>query len=237
MKKVLVTGVSRGIGLEFARQYLAAGHTVFGVSRNPRDSSELRLLGKKHNDRFFEYSMDVSDMDARYRFYDFLSAKTNNLDILINNAGVISGNEKTCQAFGRLDQEDLCKTLLVNSVSPLMIAELVFPLMKVSSKPVIVNISSDNGSITRKNQHGKYGYSASKAALNMMTKILSIDLRQYGITVISLHPGWVQTPMTTGEDAPLQPHESVKGMVAVIDSLDIDDSGQFLDWRGEEIPW
>jgi len=237
MKTVLVTGVSKGIGLEFAGQYLAAGNTVFGVSRNPQDASHLQRLSERYNDRFFVYSLDVSDVDARQRFYSFLSNNTVNLDILINNAGVISGNERFCQPFGNLDQDDLCKTMLVNSVSPLMMAELVFPLMKVSPKPIIVNITSDNGSISNKNQHGKYGYSASKAALNMITRILSIDLRQYGITVISLHPGWVQTPMTKGEQAPLQAFESVLGMVKVIDISDLNDSGRFLDWKGEEILW
>jgi len=237
MKKILVTGVSKGIGLEFARQYLGKGFTIFGISRNPGDTTELQTLSERYSDLLFVYSLDVSNVDARQGFYDFLSAKTNHLDVLINNAGVISGNERFCQPFGTLDQDDLCKTMLVNSVSPLMMAELVFPLMKVSSKPVIVNITSDNGSISKKNQHGKYGYSASKAALNMMTKILSIDLKQYGIIVISLHPGWVQTPMTEGEDAPLQPFESVNGMKEVIGSLEIKDSGRFFDWRGREIPW
>ena len=87
-----------------------------------------------------------------------------------------------------------------------------------------------------RNSGGKYGYCASKAALNMITKILSFDLREHGIVVISLHPGWVQTPMTRNEDAPLTPAESIEGMLQVIESLEMKDTGRFLDWKGNEIP-
>ena len=140
-------------------------------------------------------------------------------------------------AFGELQQDDLCRVLLVNSVAPLMMAEGVFPLLEKGSKPMVVNISSDNGSISMRNSGGKYGYCTSKAALNMITKILSFDLREHGILVLSLHPGWVQTPMTRNEEAPLTPAESIEGMLQVIESLEMEDSGRFLDWQGNEIPW
>jgi NAD(P)-dependent dehydrogenase (short-subunit alcohol dehydrogenase family) len=100
-----------------------------------------------------------------------------------------------------------------------------------------VNISSDNGSIERNHQTGKYGYCASKAALNMITTILSRELRDHGIKVIALHPGWVKTPMTRHEAAPLEPEESVLGMIRVIEALDSNSTGSFLDWRGERVPW
>jgi NAD(P)-dependent dehydrogenase (short-subunit alcohol dehydrogenase family) len=161
------------------------------------------------------------------------------LDILINNAGIASGNEERRYRFGELIQEDLCRCLLVNSVAPLMMTEKFFPLLEKGSKPLIVNISSDSGSIARKRGGGNtgYGYSSSKAALNMITKLLSDELRESGVIVVSLHPGWVRTTMLYCENAPLGPTESIGGMIRVIESLEMDDSGNFLDWQGHVIPW
>lgn len=129
------------------------------------------------------------------------------------------------------------RTLLVNSVAPLMMTEKVFPLLSKGTQSIVVNITSDNGSITRRNSRGKYSYCSSKAALNMITKILSRELMEYEIIVVALHPGWVRTPMTKNEDAPLEPSESIKGMLRVIQSLEMKDTGRFLDWKGNEIPW
>ena len=237
MKDILVTGGSMGIGLEFTRQYLLKGCRVFAASRKPADSKALQQLQAHYYDQLVIHQLDVGEEGSRGDFFEALWAETEKLDVLINNAGVISGNEQLSFPFGELQQEDICKTLLINSVAPLMMAEGVFPLLKKGSKPVVVNITSDNGSITMRNSGGKYGYCTSKAALNMITKILSFDLREHGIMVLSLHPGWVQTPMTRNEDAPLKPAESINGMLQVIESLEMEDTGRFLDWKGNGIAW
>ncbi len=118
-----------------------------------------------------------------------------------------------------------------------MITEKFFPLLKSSIQSKIVNISSDSGSIFRKKYPGSYGYSSSKTALNMITKILSIELKEFGIIVVSLHPGWVKTTMIYTDKAPLETEESISGMIQVIESLEIKDSGCFFDWKGNEMPW
>jgi NAD(P)-dependent dehydrogenase (short-subunit alcohol dehydrogenase family) len=102
---------------------------------------------------------------------------------------------------------------------------------------MVLNLSSLNGSIGRWDRTGKYSYTASKAALNMITKGLSFELREAGIRVVAFHPGWVRTRMTRKEPAPMDPEESVGGMLRVADSLTLEDSGRFLDWRGDEVPW
>ncbi len=237
MKEILVTGGSKGIGLEFTRQYLSNGSRVFAASRHPEDSQGLHQLKGEHGERLVVLGVDVGQEESRRNLFRALSSKTERLDLVINSAGVLSGNEEFSYSFGELRQEDLCKTILINSVAPLMIVEGVLPLLREGIDPVTVNISSDNGSITRKNHAGKYGYSASKAALNMITKILSVELMRYGIVVVSLHPGWVKTNMTRNENAPLEPEESIGGMMHVIESLSIEDTGRFLDWKGNEIPW
>lgn len=120
-----------------------------------------------------------------------------------------------------------------------MMTQRFFPMLKQGTKPVVVNMSSDSGSIARKKGGGDtgYGYSSSKTALNMMTKMLSHELREYGIIVVSLHPGWVRTTMLYCENAPLEPAESIGGMIQVIESLGMKDTGRFLDWQRDKVPW
>ncbi len=237
MKTMLITGGSRGLGLEFTKQYLKKGLQVFAASRNPARSTDLQQLKTSYDDQLAIYQLDVSDEESRHQLYQKMSEKIRKLDILINNAGIASGNEKFRYRFGELNQEDLCRSYLVNTVAPLMMTEKFFPLLEKGKKPVVVNISSDSGCISKKNREGSYGYSSSKAALNMITKILSIELRGYGIIVVSLHPGWVKTTMIYTKNAPLEPSESINGMIQVIESLEMKDTGRFLDWKGNEIPW
>ncbi|MFW9917082.1 MAG: SDR family oxidoreductase [Candidatus Thorarchaeota archaeon] len=239
MRTVLITGGSRGIGLEFAKQYLKKNYQVFAASRYPEKSAELQQLKAESDGLLTIYRLDVSNGESRHHFYQEISKQTGKLDILINNAGIASGNEKRRYQFGELSQEDLCRSLLVNAVAPLMIAEKFSPLLKNGTKPIIANISSNSGCITKKQGNGStgYGYSSSKAALNMFTKMLSLELRDSGIIVVSLHPGWVRTTMLYCENAPLEPLESISGMIQVIDSLELNSTGLFLDWKGNELPW
>jgi NAD(P)-dependent dehydrogenase (short-subunit alcohol dehydrogenase family) len=239
MRNILVTGGSRGIGLEFTRQYLNKGYRVFAASRRPEKSGELGQLKTDFGDRLSIYTLDVSIEDSRHQLFEQLSKEVEGLDILINNAGIASGNEKRRFQFGQLDQEDLCRCLLVNAVAQLMMTEKFTPLLKNGSNPIVANISSNSGSTTQKRAGGDtgYGYSASKAALNMMTKMLSHELKDPGIIVVAFHPGWVRTTMLYCENAPLEPAVSISGMVRVIESLKMGDSGKFIDWQGNELPW
>jgi len=239
MKNILITGGSRGIGLEFTRQYLMNGHRVFTASRNPEKSNELQKLKDNFNSRLSIFQLDVSDSDSRKILFQRISGEADKLDLLINNAGIASGNEKRRFKFGELDQDDLGRCLMVNSVAQLMMTEKFFPVLKNGTNPVVVNITSISGSIAQKQGGGDtgYGYSSSKAALNMMTKMLAHELRDSGIIVVSLHPGWVRTTMLYCDNAPTEPADSVGGMIQVIESLKIEDSGRFLDWKGNELPW
>ena len=239
MKNILVTGGSRGIGLEFTRQYLRRGHRVFAASRVPEKYSDLQKLKAKCEDRLFISQLDVGVEDSRHRLFRRLSKQVGKLDILINNAGIASGNERRRYRFGDLDQDDLCRCLLVNSVAQLMMTQQFFPLLEKGIRPIVANMASDSGSIARKRGGGNtgYGYSSSKTALNMMTKMLSHELKEYGIIVVSLHPGWVRTTMLYCESAPLEPAASIGGMIQVIKSLGMKDTGRFLDWQGNELPW
>lgn len=120
-----------------------------------------------------------------------------------------------------------------------MVTQKFFPLLEKGNNPKIINISSNSGCITKKEGNGStgYGYSSSKAALNMITKMLSNELKEHGIIAIFFHPGWVKTTMLYTENTPLETIESINGMIKVIESLDISATGKFLDWKGNEIPW
>jgi NAD(P)-dependent dehydrogenase (short-subunit alcohol dehydrogenase family) len=239
MKKILITGGSRGIGLEFARQFLAKGHRAFAASRYPEKSGALQELKAEFDQLLSICRLDVSDDRSRHRLFRQLSEEIGQLDLLINGAGIASGNETRRYPFGNLDQDDLCRCLLVNAAAPLMMTQEFFPLLEKGTEPVVANISSISGSIARKRAGGDtgYGYSASKTALNMMTRMLSHELQDRGIIVVSLHPGWVRTTMLYCENAPLEPAESIGGLIQVIESLKIKDSGKFIDWQGNELPW
>ena len=138
--------------------------------------------------------------------------------------------------FGELYKEDFTKVFQTNSIGPLLLAERLIDLIKRSPQARIINVSSQMGSITRKSYGGEYSYSASKAALNMFTKLMANDLRKDRVIVLSMHPGWVQTDMG-GTAAPIKPKESVQGMIAVIEKTTMKDTGKFLDYQGNELPW
>lgn len=238
MKRILVTGSSRGLGLEFVKQLLEKGNQIIACNRNPLKYPDLLELKNKFEDKLVLIDLDVSSKDSIDNAFTMISKEVDGLDILINNAGIRFGGEKYCDELGKLYKEDFCNIFTVNTVAPVLIVEKFLPLIKNGRNTVIVNISSTSGSIGRRSRKGGgYSYGASKAALNMISKSLSIDLEEDSITVISMHPGWVKTSMEYTENAPLTTYESIKGMNKVIEGLTIKDTGKFFDWEGNELPW
>jgi NAD(P)-dependent dehydrogenase (short-subunit alcohol dehydrogenase family) len=237
-KRILVTGSSRGLGLEFVKQFLHKGNFVIASSRKPQEYLELKRLKTDYKDNFFIVELDVSDKESRKQAFDIISKEMDGLDLLINNAGIRFGGEKYNDELGKLEKEDFCKIFQVNTVAPLMMTEKFLPLLNKGEDSKVINISSNSGCISKRSRKGGgYSYSSSKAALNMITKALSVELAEKGIIVVSLHPGWVKTTMEYTENAPLMPEESVKGLVKVIESLNMEDTGKFMDWQGNELPW
>jgi len=238
MKRILVTGSSRGLGLEFVKQLLDKGNQIIACNRNPLKYPDLLELKNKFEDKLVLIDLDVSSKDSIDNAFTLISKEVDGLEILINNAGIRFGGEKYCDELGKLHKEDFCNIFSVNTVAPVLIVEKFLPLIRNGRNPVIVNISSTSGSIGRRSRKGGgYSYGASKAALNMITKSLSIDLEEDSITVISMHPGWVKTSMEYTENAPLTTYESIKGMNRIIEGLSVKDTGKFFDWEGNELPW
>ena len=222
MPTILITGANRGLGLEFARQYAAAGWRVLATVRDP-------LSGRAVSDAGAEvYVADVADIASLRRLKTTLAGI--GLDIVLNNAGVYGQN----QDFGAVDADAFLRVMRVNALAPLQVAELFAD--QVPRGGIIAALSSKMGSVAENGSGGFYAYRASKAALNMVVKSLSLDLKDRGVVVVALSPGWVRTDMG-GANAPLQPSQAVAGMKAVLDQVNLNDSGKFFHFDGGEVAW
>ncbi len=221
---VLITGANRGLGLEWARQFHAAGARVIGTARRPEEAEELRGLGVRVE------PLDVTDPQSVRGLAERIGADA--VDILVNNAGAL-GRE---QSIETLDAEALENYFQVNCLGPMRVTQALLPALRRGERKLVVNITSRLASLELNAQGGYYGYRESKAALNMFTRSLARELAAEGFTCVALSPGWVRTQMG-GPQAPLSPQESVQAMRAVLEKLTPRDTGRFLDHRGETLPW
>ncbi len=232
MKRVLITGANRGIGLELASQCATRGDRVFATCRTPKRANELKDLGIQYPGQVTILPMDVTNLEQISKSASLVSDQVQALDILINNAGINLGDE----SLSEVDPDDLIKTLHVNAVGPILVAQHFRDLLQKGERPVIVNISSESGSLSKMTRFRGYGYYGSKAAENMFNRALAFDPETNGITVIAMHPGWVRTDMG-GPNAHLSTTESARGILKVIDGLLPEDNGKFYTWDGNEHPW
>lgn len=230
MATVLITGVNRGIGLEFLKQYAAAGWTVIGTCRDLAKAEAANVIAESR-DGVTLHSLDVTDVTAVNALAQSLSGTT--IDVLILNAGAMSQASAT---LGKIDAQDFLRILEVNVVSPLMCAQAFTPHVSASDRGVMVGLGSFLGSLTNNTDGSLYSYRASKSGIHAVMRSLSIDLRDAGVLAIPIHPGWVQTDMG-GENATISAEASVSGMRAVIEGLTPEKSGRLWTYAGEEMPW
>lgn len=230
----LVTGANRGLGLEFVRQLLARGRRVVATCRQPGRATALNALAGEHPGRLRVLPLDVADARSRaelVRELPLLDADAPlRIDLLVNNAGVLHSGER----FGNLTEATLEDSLRTNAVGPFLLVQALEPLLADGAR--VANLSSQLGSIARVARFGTPSYAISKAAQNMATAQLVHALAPRGIVVVALHPGWVRTEMG-GEGAEVAPEDAARGLLEVIAGLSQDDSGRFLDWQGQPLPW
>ncbi len=232
MIRVLITGASRGLGLEMTRQCLARGMRIFAACRDPQNAEDLIALEEGAPDQLTIVPLAVDDQASVEAARQLVGQRTPALDWLINNAGMYLRGERP----GRFTREAFRESYEINVIGPLMVVQAFLDLLRAGDSPRLVNVSSRMGSIARKTSGGDYSYSSSKTALNMISRLLANDLRPSGIIVLPMHPGWVRTDMG-GAGAPLSVEEAVGGMLQVIEGLTLADSGRFLQWDGQELPW
>lgn len=220
--KILITGTSRGIGLELTRQALQRGDSVLAVARKPESSQGLNELKKQFGDQLQLLAIDVTDENAPQKISEFVGK---DLDVLINNAGVL---------LEGVAPKDFMESFRVNSVAPFLLTQALLPALKNSRAPKVVQITSKMGSIDDNAGGGYYAYRSSKTALNMINKSLSVD-NPWLMTIV-IHPGWVQTDMG-GSAAPTPPERSAQGIWQVTLNLKPENSGMFFEFTGKEIAW
>ncbi len=232
MQRILITGANRGIGLELAKQYAKREEThVIGACRNPGSAHALQAVADANPGRVTLLKLEVTDQQQIEDSAAAIKTQVGGLDILINNAGINpSGDE---QEFPNMGAETFLEVLHVNSVAPLMIAQVYVDLLQQAK---VVNISSSRGSIQQRTEGREHAYCASKAALNMVTRGLAVNLQSVGAVVIALHPGWVVTDMG-GPNAHLTTDESVGAMIELIDGLTEENNGLYYQWDGQPLPW
>lgn len=227
--RAVISGASRGIGLEFAKQLLARGDAVDASAREPRSSPGLELLLQRYPKKLRVHPCDVGDADSIRSLASSLGGRP--VDLLINNAGISGAHG----GLEEVDREKMLQTFRINAAGAVSLTGALLPLLRESSAAKVVHISSRMGSISE-TSGGSFAYRMSKAALNMAARCMSVELKERRIISVALSPGWVQTDMGGG-GAPTPVEESVQGMLRVIDGLTLDLSGSFLDYRGAALPW
>ena len=221
MATSLVTGANRGIGLAYCQQLHLRGDRVIAVCR--QSSDELDDLGVQ-----VESGIELTSPDSLAALVNGLAGQT--LDTVILNAGILES-----MGLSDLDPEAIRRQFEVNALAPLLLARALTPLMPEGSKLVLM--TSRMGSIEDNSSGGSYGYRMSKVALNIAGKSLAVDLRSRGIAVAILHPGLVKTRMVQFNPNGISPEDSVRGLIARIDELTLNNSGSFLHANGSVLPW
>ena len=236
-QRCLVTGANRGLGLELCRQLLARGGRVIATCRQPGKATALTTLAGEYPGRLHVAPLDVAEPKGHAALARELPLLTEgeSLDLLINNAGVLRGGER----YGSVQAVDLETSFRTHALGPFLLVQTLTPQLADGAR--VANISSEIGSIGLRQAglHQEFrtpSYAIGKAAQNMATSLLALALAPRGIIVVALHPGWVRTDMGT-DRAALSPQESARGLLQVIGGLQTRDSGAFLDWQGQPLPW
>ncbi len=233
-KRVLITGANRGIGLELAAVHIEAGDRVWGSTRAGRDE-RLRSI-----DPAGTVTLDLSDEDSIVAGMAKLAAGVDGLDLLVNCAGIDAralGATDGARGPFELDAATLLEVTMVNAAGPMVVTREALPLLLAGRNPMVVNVSSQLGSMSFAARAGSdTAYCVSKAALNMLTVKTAAALRSRRIGVVTIHPGWVSTDMG-GPRATLTPRQSAEAVHETVTRLTMADSGRFLTWDGRDHPW
>ena len=226
MATILVVGADRGIAHAAALQLKARGDRVIAACLGGGD--DLAALGIEVVPR-----IDVTSDEAVARLASALGAGSTRLDWLLHVAGVLGMDE-----LGKIDFGDMRRQFEINTLGPLRVAQAMLPFLGSGAKVGIV--TSRVGSLSDNSSGGIYAYRVSKAGANMVALNLHHDLAKRGIAVVALHPGMVATDLTKGYPGSfsyIQPQEAAAGLIARMDALTLDTSGEFRHANGELLPW
>jgi NAD(P)-dependent dehydrogenase (short-subunit alcohol dehydrogenase family) len=244
----LVTGASQGIGLGFV-QYLLQNpniNKIYATYRSNDSASELLQLEKQFNHRLVCLSMDLTQEDQIIAGIDKIKTETDQLHWVINCVGILhQGTLQPEKSLRQINADNLIQYFQTNSISAILLAKHLQPLFKHDQQSIFATISAKIGSIGDNRLGGWYGYRASKAALNMFMKTVSIEYRRRvpNNIIVVLHPGTTDTQLSKPFQRNVPPEKlfpverTVSQLIAVIMNLDTKDSGEFFSWDGSRLPW
>ncbi|WP_185267093.1 SDR family oxidoreductase [Halopseudomonas xiamenensis] len=235
MANVVITGANRGIGLALVREYVAAGDRVYALCRVPAQAAELAMLAEQSGGRLTLHALDMAS-GAGVAAAARAAVGEAPVDVLLNVAGVLGG-ETGAVTSTRFDEDDFADwhhAFEVMTVGPFRLIQALLPNL-IAARGKAMTVSSQLAASTWP-FGGMYAYGATKAGVNRVMMSLAIDLRDQGVCVASIHPGYVQTDMG-GPTADITPQKSAAGIRSVVEQLALDNSGNFFKWNGELHPW
>ena len=230
-RTILITGANRGIGLGLCEQFIAQEHQVYGTYRDPSKSANLLSLAQNYP-RLTPILLDITSQKS----IDLALPLIPTIDILINNAAILSEPDHANVDFAELNIDYLGKVFQTNVEGTARITQSLLPKLMKSRQPFIINISSGAGSISEKESNLYYCYSVSKAGLNMLTRSLAAELSKKNITTLAISPGWVQTDMG-GSHAEITVAECTNSLAKTILSLTPEDNSMFYGRHGRSEPY
>jgi NAD(P)-dependent dehydrogenase (short-subunit alcohol dehydrogenase family) len=229
---ILITGTNRGLGLALTERSLAQGHQVFAIARGTSDA--LSKLLAEYSDQLHLYHADVTHETMVQDAFEMIARRATHLDVVVNNAGVHL--EQSAPLIEQVEFSGYLPSFQVNAVGPLMIVKHALPLIRRGERKLIVNVSSEAGSIGMAQRTSEYSYCMSKAALNMASRLLQNALRDEGIKVLAMHPGWFSSDMG-GKEAPITPAQAAETLARLMmQSFDLDGS-VYVSSKGEKMDW
>jgi NAD(P)-dependent dehydrogenase (short-subunit alcohol dehydrogenase family) len=230
---VFITGADKGLGLSLARRFLREGSRVFaGLHRTGDQSPDL---GGPFPGTFVPVPLDVADLGSVRAAAGRVAELAGALDLLVNNAGVLL-EARAPLAEIDLSSYPLRETMDVNAFGPLRVAREFLPLLEKGGRKLVINISSEAGSIADCWRESEFAYSMSKAALNLLSKILQNHLGPRGFKVLAVHPGWMRTDMG-GAKADIEADEAAEGIFRLALRQWVPDDPIYMDYRGQSLPW
>ncbi len=236
-KHVFITGADRGLGLALVKKFIREGYIVYAGSylTNWHELPEQKRL---YPDQLFILPLDISDGQSVQNAADEIIQHSHELDILINNAGIYL-DEHAGSILEDLDFEAMKRMYEVNTLGPLRVTQALIPLLLKGTRKLVVNISSEAGSVGDCWRNKEYGYSMSKAALNMQCAILQNHMKEYGVKVLAVHPGWVRSYMLGkfNDEATVEAEDSAEAIYKLTVEQTELNAPMYLDYQGRVLPW
>ena len=237
-QNVLITGTGRemALGFHLVRRCLERGDLVFAGVRKPSEALE-RLRGE-YPESLHILVMDISQTESVRAAYETVIQVADHLDLLINNAVTTAAdcNKNVLEA----DPDLMANVVNVGAVGPLRVIQTFLPLLEKSEMtPLIVNVSSEAGSIGACYRSNMTDYAITKASLNMITKTLFNAFKEAGkdIRIMALHPGWMRTN-EGNKEAPLIPREHAETLLKLFEERrGAEDEELFITYEGGVYPW